>query len=108
MLTQADVLAAKERRAAHPVIRMSPNDPDLPEDITAMLVMTGLHARWDINYWRVFLPDAANIVASVGGGKRVRWQTGVRADAPPEEWLIEINRFWKAVHPNEPLPFGEG
>ncbi|HXS14439.1 MAG TPA: hypothetical protein VN734_17200 [Acidobacteriaceae bacterium] len=108
MLTQADLLAAKERRAGNPVIRMTADDPELPDDITAMLVMTGLHARWCQNFWRVFLPDSANITNSVGGGKLRRWQTGVRAEASPAEWLAEINRFWKDVHPGEPLPFGEG
>lgn len=107
MLTQADLLAAKERRAGNPVIRRE-GDPELGEEIVAVLVMTGLHAAWNQNYWRVFLPDAANITSMVGGGKRRRWQTGVRADAPGAEWLAEINRFWRDVHPNEPLPFGEG
>src|SRR5690348_12717343 len=59
MLTQADILAAKEKRARHPVIRNSPDDPVLDETITAMLVLTGLHARWSVNHWQVFVPDAS-------------------------------------------------
>jgi hypothetical protein len=78
---------------------------ELDETIKALLILVGLRAKWVINYWKVYLPDAQNITSNIGGRNR-RWQTGVRAGADYEEWMAEINRFWKDVHPNEPMPFG--
>lgn len=93
--------------------RTSPNPvesghgaPELSDDIRAMLIMTGLRATWSMNFWRVYLPEAASIVAHVGGDNRKRWQTGVSATATGEVWMAELNRFWKDIHPGEVLPFG--
>lgn len=80
--------------------------PEIDQPIRAMLILTGLKASWNLNHWRVYLPDASQIVASIGGKNRTRWQTGVRAHATYEEWMAEINRFWKDARPGESLPFG--
>lgn len=79
---------------------------DPGETVRAALVMAGLRATWSMNFWRVYIPEAASITANVGNGGRRRWQTGVRADATPEEWMTEINQFWKDIHPGEKAPFG--
>lgn len=106
MLTEADIAARSKRQTANPVVRLE-GDPELSETIVAALIMTGLLARWNINHWRVYVPDASNIVANVGGGRRARWQTGIGRDATEAEWLDEISKFWKDIHPNEPVPFGQ-
>lgn len=103
MLTQPVV----PKRSINPVEGSGPDVPGINDTIKAMLVMSGLRAAWNLNHWRVYLPDAVNIVANIGGKNRRRWQTGVNATASDEEWMAEINRFWKDVHPGEPLPFGQ-
>lgn len=93
------------RRNSNP-IEGGPGSKDPGETVRAALVMAGLRATWSMNFWRVYLPEAASITSQIGNGARRRWQTGVAADASPEQWMAEINRFWKDIHPGEPSPFG--
>lgn len=80
-------------------------DPDLPAEIGAALSMVGLVAIKAPGYWKVMLPNASQFSAGIGGAK-ARWQTGISPLADAAEWMREINRFWRDVHPGEPLPFG--
>lgn len=104
MLTE--VRPEGQRRLARPVIRNAATDPDLDETVVAMLVMASLVANYAGGFWQVKTPDASNYTATSGGGNRARWQTGVRVDATHQEWMREINNFFKARRPGEPLPFG--
>lgn len=104
---QVKPLVEGRRLSANP-IEGGPDAPALDDEIKAMLIMTGLRAAWSMNFWRVYLPEASSIVAHLGGSNRKRWQTGVGAKASHADWMAEINRFWKDVHPGEALPFGQG
>jgi len=93
----------KEILATH---RQHNVDPDMPPEAAAALTMVGLIAIKAPGFWKVMLPNASSFTSNGGGGRPARWQTGVSLTATVEEWLAEINRFWKDVHPGEPLPFG--
>lgn len=95
-----------QERLPNPIEGSGPDVPVIDEPIKAILIITGLRAMWNLNHWRVYLPNASSIVASIGGKNRSRWQTGVSANASYEEWMLEINRFWRDTHPSEPIPFG--
>lgn len=91
---------------SNPVEGLGPDVPEIDQPIRAMLILTGLKASWNLNHWRVYLPDSSSIVSNIGGKNRTRWQTGVKATATYEEWMAEINRFWRDAKPGEQLPFG--
>lgn len=82
-------------------------DPDMPVEAAAALTMVGLVAIKAPGFWKVMLPNASQFTSNGGGGRPARWQTGVGLNASIEQWLTEINRFWKDIHPGEPLPFGD-
>lgn len=104
MITQTDIALAKTRRGMNPIAG-GDGAPEVGDEVKALLIMAGLEARWSVSYWKVTVRDASNIVNHVGGGAKRRWQTGVGPEATYEQWLAEINRFWKDAHPGEPLPF---
>lgn len=105
MLTQADLTNEAARRGINPITG-GDGAPEVSQAVQAMLIMTGLEARWAVGFWKVTVRDASKYVNMVGGGKSKRWQTGVGPKATDADWMAEINRFWKDTHPNEPLPFG--
>jgi hypothetical protein len=78
----------------------------LPEGIEAILIIAGMTAAWSASFWRVSVRDAHKYTAQVNGGRRTRWQTGVKPDATAQEWMVEINALWQDLHPGEALPFG--
>lgn len=90
---------------ARPVVRM-PDDPDVSDAVVAILIVAGMSATWSVNHWLVAIRDSHKYTAQVAGGRRARFKTGVRADAPDEEWMFEVNQLWQDLHPGETLPFG--
>lgn len=98
---EANMAASRPR----PVVRGG-DDPDVTDAVIAMLVVAGMTATWSVNHWMVAVRDAHKFTAQVSGGRRARFKTGVRGDAPDAEWMAEINRLWEDLHPGENLPFG--
>lgn len=103
MLTQPTYEGAKKHGFSP--VDPNPDAPELDDTITAMLGLVGLRCKWVINYWMVYDQGASRSMHQTTGPAG-RWQTGVRFEAPYEEWMHEINKFWKDVHPGEALPFG--
>jgi hypothetical protein len=97
---------ADPARISHGVTVQTNGMTGLPEGIEAMLIVAGMTAVWSASFWRVSVRDAHKYTAQVNGGRRTRWQTGVKPDATAQEWMIEINALWQDLHPGETLPFG--
>lgn len=98
---EANISVARVR----PVARGA-EDPDVSDAVVAMLIVAGMTATWSVNHWVCAVRDAHKYTAQISQGVRARFKTGVRPDAPDSEWMSEINRLWKDLHPGEALPFG--